>query len=279
MGFLLKRLKAPTRRLPDWLRLPVIGGCALAAILAVRLLIAVVAERAPGESRGQAALVIAAGFAAGFAAGLVTFVTWRATRPLGRLGYAVTGACTLVAYMFAICILVGKVTGQSAVSDSTSVLPDTTGAWLLFILYPTALGAIAGWFKYSRDTAAAKSDPATEVDAAELPSCFVKLHGQSGFTYCEGDRSITGDSETLATEPPRMVIWSDSIGSWDPPDIRDSCPTKENWSMDQLNMMRERVRDVGGDHSYNPYSLSPDELECVKANISKALSEYSIDWR
>ena len=144
MGFLLKAIQALTRRLPAWLRLPVIGGSFFAGILAIRFVIAVVADRAPDAALGEAALAIPGGFAVGFAAGLVTYITWRTTRPLGRLGYSVTGACTLVAYMFAVAALIAQIKGASA-------MPDSMSMWWIFILYPAGLGALAGWLRYPRD--------------------------------------------------------------------------------------------------------------------------------
>jgi len=142
MRLVLKALLALTSGLPAWLRLPVIGGSFLAATITLRWLGQLLLMRAGSDSLGDAAAFIAMGFGAGFAAGLVAYWTWWSTRPAGRLGYSLTGASALLAYMFAIALLIGHAKGES-------VMPGSTGSWLLFVLYPAGLGAVAGWLRHS----------------------------------------------------------------------------------------------------------------------------------
>jgi len=141
MHLVLNALLALTSGLPAWLRLPMIGGSFLAATITLRWLVQLLLMRAGSDSLVEAAAFIAMGFGAGFAAGLVAYWTWWSTRRAGPIGYSLTGVCALLAYMFAIAFLIGHAKGES-------VMPGSTGSWLLFILYPAGLGAVAGWLRY-----------------------------------------------------------------------------------------------------------------------------------
>jgi hypothetical protein len=129
----------------------VIGGSFLAAVITLRWLGQLLQMRAGSDSLGDAAAFIAMGFGAGFAAGLVAYCTWWSTRRAGRIGYSLTGVCALLAYVFAIAFLIGHSKGKS-------VMPDSTGSWLLFVLYPACLGAVAGWLRYPAPTPEAESE-------------------------------------------------------------------------------------------------------------------------
>lgn len=152
MRFLFNRLITLSRCLPAWLRMPVIGGGILVIVLSVRFVVQIAAGRADDEPWGAAVAFIGMGFAAGFLGGLVAYGTWRLTHKTGRFGYCATGACSLLAYLFAIAALIGHTKGESG-------MPDSTGDWLLFTLYPAGLGILGGWFAYPGPSPNAESEP------------------------------------------------------------------------------------------------------------------------
>lgn len=130
-----------TARLPAWLRMPVVGAGFLFLLLAARLVFSAARGELPSQQASLALVLPVVGLGSGFVTGLFVFALWRALRRYGRAGYCLTGAGALVAYMFTIAVLLGLASGKKT-------LPDSTGSWFLFVLYPFALGIVGGWVAY-----------------------------------------------------------------------------------------------------------------------------------
>jgi hypothetical protein len=75
----------------------------------------------------------------------------------------------------------------------------------------------------------------------------VKLTGRAGIVYREGDRSMQVDSEMLVGPRFDMVVFTDSIKAWEPP---DEC-----------------------------VPVSEEDKARIRANITKELNNLRIDWQ
>jgi hypothetical protein len=73
----------------------------------------------------------------------------------------------------------------------------------------------------------------------------VKIHGRAGLTYFEGPRNMEIDSE-MRVGRSHLSIKVDSMRRWEPP------------------------------HENEPVSF--EDIERIRANISKVLSRLRIDW-